>query len=270
MQTYRVNYDYMEVFKIKIIEGRSFAYKFNDENNIIITESAKKFLGWENPLGKKLIVHGNTGIIVGVAKDFHLKHVFKKASPSIFFLKHKNSANYLFVSINRKIDKDIINVIEKKWKKILPDYPFASTIVNHEFEASLRESLKIIQIFKLISFTSIFIAGLGIFGLASFTSEQKTKEIGVRKILGASVMELLLMTFKNYSKLLVIANIIAIPIAFLLSKWFLEWAWVKKTEIGVLYFIIGICISFGMTFISVGYQSIKAVIANPVDALRNE
>lgn len=269
MQTYLVNYDYLELFKVKIIEGRSFSPDFKDENSIVISELTKKTLGWKNPIGKTITVHGKKRVIIGVAADFHFLHVFEEATPALFFLNKKNISNYLFIRV-KEIDEYLISFIKKKWQEFLPNYPFSSINVNHFFEDSLRESLKIIQVFKLISFTSIFIAGLGIFGLASYSSEQKTKEIGVRKILGATVGDILKMILKEFSSFVLIANMAAIPIAYLLSKWFLEWAWVKKTDIGFLYFVLGILISFGITFISVGYQAVKAAIGNPVDALRND
>ena len=269
MSAYPVNYDYFETLNMKLTQGRSFSREFADSNSFLISETAASRLGWEDPIGKTLTMGKQKGQIIGVAKDFHFNHVFMKMAPSVLYLRPQWD-NLMFIKTSASSDENIKTYIEEKWKAIVPEIPFESTTLEYHFSDIVHSSLNISKLFNIITIFSIFISCLGLVGLASYTTEQRTKEIGVRKVLGATVDKIVKMLVTDFLKLIVVANIIAFPIAWFLSKSFLEFAWVYKTDIGIMVFVIAIVLSLFSAIISVIAQTVKAAVANPVKALKYE
>jgi len=269
MNAYPVHYDYFETLKMKIVKGRSFSREYADENNFIISETAARWLGWEDPIGKTLTMGKQKGRIIGIAEEFHFNHVFMNIAPSILYL-NPEWTNLLFIKTSAVAGSETRDYIEERWNAIMPDVPFESTTLDFWFTDNVRSTTKISKIFNVISILSIFIACLGLIGLASYTTEQRTKEIGVRKVLGATVNNILKMLISDFLVLIIVANLIAFPAAYIFSKLFLEWAWVYKTDIGITVFIIAIALSLFSAIISVISQTLKAALANPVESLRYE
>lgn len=266
---YPVNYDFTETIGMKIIKGRSFSKEFKDENNFLISQSAASAFGWEDPVGKQLTVDNQKGKVIGMVKDFHFNHVFKTASPNLLKLETR-WLYYMFVKTPDGINQDILHYIGTKWKTIFPDVPFEYSTLDHLFNEAYRRMIKSSEFFKMVSIISIFISCLGLIGLSSYTIEKKRKEIGIRKVLGASELQVINMFVTEFVKLVIISNIIAFPIAYYFAHWFLNWAWVYRINTGAFVFIITAILSLLSALVSVIPQTVKAAAANPVDVIKYE
>lgn len=272
-----VGYDFLDIFKLKMVEGRFFNKEFtaHENNTVIINEKAVNFLGLTDPIGKTFYAGRKKYTISGVIQDFHFVPKIFEIRPLILFLRPQNN-DYVFIRL--KIDENgqpladvtqSIEYIRETHAKINPNYPFEYFFLN---EFIFDEAKMILAAEKiLISFTilGIFIAALGLFGLSSFLIEQRTKEIGIRKVLGASITTIQAMLSKQYLKLILIANIIAWPISFMIEQgqsqlyaYSIDFAW--------WLFVIAGGIILLVTFLAVGFQSYRASVTNPVETLRYE
>ena len=184
---YPCGYNFVEVLNIKIAQGRSFSREFNDSNSVVVSEGFVRHFRLDSPIGKKIILDtgGDEKTIVGVAEDFHFPHVFLKKAPAVLYFQ-PSEPFYVFIKTAGTPDDGTVNFVRTKWNKIAPALPFDYFILENEFQDQLRTSTKSLAIFEFISVFSVLIASLGLFALASFTAEKRTKEIGVRKVLGAS------------------------------------------------------------------------------------
>jgi putative ABC transport system permease protein len=269
MDGYPVGYDYIETLGIKLLKGRSFSRRYRDENNYVISETAAGKLGWDDPMGKPLTVRGTKGTVIGVVADFHFRHVFYKNKPALLYLR-PTWINHLFIKCSSPPGAGVRQYIREQWNRFVPAVPYEFSLLGDRFDEQLRDSTKAAEIFKYISIIAVFISCLGLFGLVSHTVERKTKEIGIRKTLGASVPGIVRMFVVDFTKLVVLANIIALPFAYYASHWFIHWAWVYKTGVGVIVFLLAAVLSLLSAVLSVFFQTVKAAIANPVEALRYE
>lgn len=272
MKGYWVTYDFIELFKMKIIKGRSFSREFYDENSFVISKTAALAFGWENPIGKSLIVDDieeKKGTVIGMVDDFHFDNVFFPLSPNILILEPRWIYR-MYIRVNDTISSDITNYIRAKWQTILPDVPFEYSTLDHIFKESYRGMIKSAETFKIVSIIAIFISCLGLIGLSSYTIERKTKEIGIRKTLGASVFQIINMFAAEFLKLVIISNLVALPIGYFISQWLLNWAWVDRISLGIIFFIIAALLSLLSALISVIPQTVKAATENPVKALKYE
>ncbi len=274
MKGYWVSYDYIKTMGMKLIKGRGFSREFNDKNNVVISKKAASALGWENPIGKPIIVKDmqfkeRKGNVIGLLDDFHFNDVFHPLSPNILILEPQR-IYYMFIKVNGTIDSDIVKYIQAKWQAILPGVPFEYSTLDYIFNESYRGLVKSTETFKIVSIIAVFISCLGLIGLSSYTIERKTKEIGIRKTLGASVFQIISMFVGEFIKFVVISNIVALPIAYIISHWVLNWAWVYRIKLGIIYFIIAALLSLFSAFISIIFQTVKAATANPVNSLKYE
>ncbi|MBN1907670.1 MAG: ABC transporter permease [Deltaproteobacteria bacterium] len=272
INSYPCGYNFIESLDIKIVKGRSFSREFNDQNSIIVTEEAARHFGWDDPIGKTLIINDLDDTrkkVIGVAKDFHFPHVFFRKVPAMILFEPEQPF-YVYIKTLANPDKETIKFLEETWQKILPDLPFEYSTLDYEFEENLRNTTKIIEIFKYIAGVSVFIACLGLFALASYTAERRTKEIGIRKVHGASIIKITSMLLSDFLLLVLVANIIALPGAYYLSEYFINVGWVYKTDLSVSLFIIAVAVSFVSALFAITVQSVKAAQSNPVEALRYE
>jgi ABC-type antimicrobial peptide transport system permease subunit len=270
--SYPCGYNFVEAIDIKIVKGRSFSRDFHDENSMIITEETARHYGWDDPIGKVMIFNERgeaRKTIIGVAKDFHFPHVFTKKAPAVLFFL-PDQPFYVYIKTVTKPDNATIEFIRKVWNKILPELPFEYSILDYAFEEDLRSTTKSLEIFKYIAAISVFIACLGLFALASYTAERRTKEIGVRKVLGASVRKITGMLLSEFLVLVIIANIIALPIAYYLSNFLITVGWIYKTDLSAYLFLTAAGVSIISALMAIGIQSVKAATANPVESLRYE
>ncbi len=276
VQNWRVDCNYIETLGMEIVQGRDFSEDLpTDSSKIIINEACvRQFNLGQNPVGKRL--GRMTGEqdnkykyydVIGVVKDFHFNTLRHKIDPLVLYL-GKNS-NKVSVRLSTAEMAGVLGFVENLWNDFAPGQPFEYTFLNEDFDSMYKSETRTGQIFTVFAFLAIIIACLGLLGLSAFTAEQKTKEIGIRKTLGASVQSIMVLLSREYGKLLVIAFVIAVPVAyFMMESWLSDFAF--RTEIGAFTFIAAGIIVFAVAMAAVGYHSVKAALSNPVDALKIE
>ena len=253
-----------------LIEGRNFSKEFStDKQAYIVNESLVNQLGWKNPIGKT-IRRGGVHSVIGVVKDFNFASLREGIKPLIV-TNHPWGGQYNYISLKVKTSdyQALLSKIEKVWKDINPQSPFVYGFLDERFEQVYRTESNLMKLFFYFSALAIIIAGLGLFSLSSLTVEQRTKEIGIRKVLGATVAGLAALTSKKYIILVLISNIIAFPIAyFLINKWLQNFAY--RIDVNLWIFLLSGGIALLIAFATVSFQAIKKALANPVDSLRSE
>jgi len=265
-----VDFNFIDFYKMKIVLGRNFIKdSLQDlQSAYILNETAAKAIGLENPIGKKFGTGRIGGQIIGVVEDFHFASLHSKIEPLVL----KLDPDYLQVLSVRIKSLDISNtltLIQNKWKKVFPDFPFVFSFLDERIENMYKVERKLGQSFNYFTLIAIILSCLGLLGLASYMAEKKTKEIGIRKVLGATVPNILLLLTKEFTKFVFLANIIAWPIAYyIMNKWLQNFAY--RIDLSVWIFILSGLAALAVALITVGYQSIKAATANPVDSLRYE
>ena len=262
-------YDFVETMKIKLKEGRLFSKDYGtDSTNYIINEKAGATMGMDNPVGQRLTLWGREGIIIGVVKDFHMTSFYNPIKPVIIRLA-PGSTGIAFVRIAAGKAEEALTALETVYKKFNPEYPFTFRFMDDQYEQTYRSEIVIGALANISAVLAILIACLGLFGLASFTAEQRSKEIGIRKVLGASVTNIVMLLSREFILLVVIAYALAAPIAYyVMSIWLEDFTFHTEISIGVLAGAgIG---SVLIAWLTVSYQSIRAGAANPVVSLRSE
>ena len=275
--TYFADYDHAEVLKFELLQGRYFSRDFpSDSTAVVINEAAARELGWEQPLQEKLIVFGgdqSKGIVtetpmnvIGVVKDFNFESYKMKVRPMVIQLTDKS--NNLLVRYSGKAD-DVVKEVTTLWKEYASGDPLEYSFLDQNFDQLFREEERLGSLFTVFTVLAIFIASLGLFALAAFTAEQRTKEIGIRKAMGASVSSVTALLSKEFTLLVVISIILAVvPAYFLLDYWLSQFAY--RVEITVFIFAISSLGALAIAWFTVGYQALKAALIEPVKSLRYE
>ncbi len=264
------DYDYIKTFEMEIVAGRDFSQDFpTDLQNYIVNEEAVKFMGLEDPVGKIFSIWQYEGQILGVVKNFHSRSLHNEIEPLVITLNQTWGPNYVFVRIGPENIPLTLSNLEKIWKKFAPNYPFNYQFLDEVFEQQYRTDQRTSAIFKYFAFLAIFISCLGIFGLAAFTVEQRTKEIGIRKVLGATVSGIVSLISKEFIILLTLANVLAWPIAFFLMEGMLK-SYAYRTSISFWIFLLAGALAYVIALLTVSYQAFKAARTNPARALRYE
>jgi putative ABC transport system permease protein len=267
-----VDYSFIPTYGINMVAGRNFSNDFaTDSSGYIINEKAVAALGWKSPaeaIDRELIYGGQKGKIIGVVKDFHFESLHQEIVPLVFF----TNPNFLFgisIKLSGNNVASSIASVENVWKKYLPETPFAYNFVDAQFGQLYEAEQRQERIFTSFSFIAIFIACLGLFGLSAFTISQRVKEIGIRKVLGADVQTIVLLLSKDFLKLVIVAAIIAFPVAwFAMHQWLNDFAY--RISIPWWIFLFAGIVSAIIAFITISFQEIKAALANPVKNLRSE
>lgn len=274
-----VDYDYLKTFNVKLAEGRFFSKEFATDASdaCVVNEAAVKAMGMNEPIGKKIVwssgsQNENRRTIVGVIKDFNTQSLHQEIRPFVL-MPIENIQQVMSNTMCIKLKSDNIprslTFIEGKIKEFVPDDPFIYHFLDEKINALYHTEQLTSKLTRYITSLAIFISCLGLFGLASFSVERRTKEIGVRKVLGASVSKIILLLTKDFSKWILLANIIAWPTAwFAINRWLQNFAY--RTEIDIWIFVFSTSLAFIIALIIVSYQSIRAALANPVDSLRYE
>ena len=272
----RVDYDFLDLFEIEMVAGRNFSRELlsDSEESFILNESAVKALGYDEPLNKEFVypIHGGTqvrGRIIGVMKDFNMLSLHQGIEPLNLALDTNESQRYLSLKI-RGIDiQKTIAFTKNTFDSISNRYPFEYEFFDDVFFQVYLNEQKLGKMFNAFGLLAIFIACLGLFGLASFATEQRTKEIGIRKVLGASTGIIIVWLSKDFTKWVLVANGLAWPIAFLLmNKWLQNFAY--RVPLGLGVFVLSAAFALILAVITVIFQATKAANSNPVDALKNE
>ncbi|GAC1300565.1 MAG: hypothetical protein NVSMB24_01460 [Mucilaginibacter sp.] len=276
-QTWEVDEDYIKTLDMKMALGRNFSSQMlTDSLGIIINESAAKFLGLNDPLNKPLyrsnggkqdISNSKEYHIIGVVKDFNFSSLRDVISPVVLVLAQNKGA--LSVRINTTNIPFLLSQIKERWKALSPHVQMNFSFMDQDFDASYRTEQRVGKIFIVFTSLAIIIACLGLFGLAAYAAEQRTKEIGIRKILGAHISTIAAMLSFDFIKLVFIAILISLPAGwFLMNKWLQDFAYRVNIQWWILA-IAGIAAIF-IAFITISFQSIKAALSNPVESLRSE
>ncbi|SKB56830.1 ABC transporter permease [Dyadobacter psychrophilus] len=266
-----VGFDFVKTMGIKLLEGRDFNPTFGtDTSNYLLNEAAAKKIGYKDPVGKELTMWGKKGKIIGLMKDFHIGSLHVAIEPLIVNLQPKQDSwgAVLILTEPGKTKLAIAN-IEKVYKQYNPGFPFKYHFADEEFGNLYKAETVVSKLSNYFAFLAIFISCLGLFGLAAFTAEQRTKEIGVRKVLGASVTNLVGMLSMDFVKLVAIAALIAFPIAgYFLQNWLEKYAY--RIEMEWWYFLVAGIAALLIALFTVSFQAIKAALMNPVKSLRGE
>src|SRR5450432_3828913 len=273
MQAWRIDYDYLKTLGIQIIKGRGFSKDYgSDSTAIIINETTAQFLGYADPIGKK--VYGseepgksNAYTIIGVVKNFNFESLKQSIGPLSFFLgKRSGMASF---KVNTANVSGLINKIETLWKQMSPGMPFTYSFLDESFNEMYQSEQRVGKIAIIFSTLAILIACMGLFGLATFIAEQRTKEIGIRKVLGASVQGIVSLLSKDFLKLVAIAFVIAAPLSvWIMNRWLNDFTY----RIQLAWWIVGIAgvLALLIALFTVSFQAIRAAVANPAKSLHSE
>lgn len=274
MQNWAIDYDYVETMGMEIIEGRNFSLDFpSDSSGIILNERAAELFGIsDDPLGKRVFVIGDDSDfiyfeVVGIVKNFNYESLKKNIGALSFSL--RESRGYISFRIDTENMPIMISALESKWKELGPGQPFQYSFLDDRFAKMYDAEQRVGNIAFTFSILAIFVACLGLFGLAAFTAQQRTKEIGVRKVLGASVSSILMLLSMEFGKLILIALVFAIPISwYFMDSWLQDFYY--RINLGPGIFLYAGIITFVIAWLSMSWQSVKAAMGNPIDALKDE
>jgi putative ABC transport system permease protein len=261
--------DFIPTMKIKFIEGHNFSGTPGDSSSYILNETAVKMMNLKPPyLGQQISLHGQKGTIIGVTEDFNFQSLKLKIKPLIFFTFWENR-NILYVRTTAEKAQQAIAAVHEQYKKYAGNTPFSYYFLDATFDAQYKSDERAGTLFNVFAAIAIFISCLGLFGLATYTAQVKFKEIGIRKVLGASIAGIIQLISKDFLKWVVIAIVIAIPIAWwAMSKWLHGFAY--RINISWWVFALAGCIALLIALATVCFQAIKAAMANPVKSLRTE
>ena len=265
--------DFIATMDMQMAGGRYFSDDVpSDSSAVIINEAAAKMMAWDNPVGEKLGTlfaedHKDLRNIVGVVKDFNFQTLKKEVTALVIF--PGTDGNLLLARISSDNYKNQVSEIESAWKSMVSDVPFEFSFIDSEFDALFTTEQRLSSIIFIFTALAILVACLGLLGLATFTTEQRSKEIGIRKSMGASSGIIVGLLSKEYIKLILISFVVAAPVSYTIIKWWLN-NFAYKVDIGVMSFIIGGVITLTIALLSVSYQSVKAALRNPVKSLRYE
>ena len=265
-----VGYDFVKTMKLQLKAGRDFSPQFGaDSTGFLVNEAAVKRMGFDDPVGKTVVWGRQSGTIIGVLKDFHFNSMHQSIEPLIIRLSEKWPWGNILVRVKTGNTKQALAGLEKLSKEINPKFPFTYQFSDLEFAKLYKSETVVSRLSDCFAFLAIFISCLGLFGLATFTAAQRTKEIGVRKVLGASVPGIVAMFSGSFVRLVGIAMFIAFPVAwFAMHKWLEHFAY--KINIEWRVFALAGLITVVIALITVSYQSVKAALSNPVQSLRTE
>ncbi|WP_422080535.1 ABC transporter permease [Ulvibacterium sp.] len=268
------DYHFPDVFDMELVAGRSFNVgNVNDSTNYVINETAVRTLNMrpEEVIGLNLrnSRSGENGQVIGVVKDFPFESIYSSIKPMVIQAKQHIRNQILYVKLPSNQLSEKLAYLKKTWKKVLPGIPFDYWFLSEEFGRMYSAELKLSNLVRLFSILAVLIACLGLYGLASFTAEQKTKEIGIRKVLGAAVPQILWMLVADFLRMILIACIIALPLGYFLMRGWLQ-NFVYRIDMGWMVFAISVAIIVGITLLTVAYESIKASIVDPAKSLKYE
>jgi ABC-type antimicrobial peptide transport system permease subunit len=266
-----IDYDYFKTLGMQVIKGRSFSEQYaTDRQNYILNQEAARITGLESPIGKMFSVWRDEGKIIGIVKDFHSSSLHNEIGPVVFTLSQRHGSHrYIFVKIKSDDVSATISNLKKKATEFAPNNLFEFSFLDDQFNRQYRSDLRRGEIYKTFTLLAIFISCLGLFGMASFTAEQRKKEIGIRKILGASINNIVTLISKDFLILLFISNLIAWPVAYYVMSNLLK-AYAYRTSIAVWIFVVSGITAILIALLTVIIKIIKAAYSNPVDSLRYE
>jgi putative ABC transport system permease protein len=265
-----IDKDFISFFKLQLTQGNAFRGSVADSTHFILNETAVKAARLKDPVGKKFSLQGREGTIIGVAKDFHFTSMRQKIQPAIFYYRPVGDyGGRLYIKTNGANAPKAIAAAEVQWKKYNAGFPFDYSFLDDDYNSLYESEQRTGLLFNIFAGIAIFISCLGLFGLAAYTAQVRTKEIGVRKVLGASVPGIIQLLATDFIKLVFIAILVATPVAwYAMNKWLQDFAY--KININWFVFFVAGLIALIIAIVTISFQSIKAALANPVKSLRTE
>ena len=265
---------YLPVFKIPILKGRNFSTAFPSDSSqsVLVNETFAKKAGWKNPVGQVVnfwLENDKKYTVIGVVKDHHFASLSEEIKPQLFTMKDANPYGKVFIKIRPNTETASLRHIEKTFRKLFPISPYAYSFLDQDNLKRYESEEKWKQMMLFGAILTIFISCIGLFGLATLSAERRTKEIGIRKVLGASVAGIVQLLSTDFLKLVSLSFIFAFPAAwYAMSKWLESYPY--RVSIGIWMFLATAFIAISIAFLTVGWQSVRAALTNPVKSLRNE
>jgi putative ABC transport system permease protein len=267
-----VDFDFLSFYRIELLQGRDFSPKYADDSNsrsYIINETLARQIGWENPIGEKFKIGDfDWGTVVGVVKDFNFRSLHHKIEPVALYV-YRPWLFQMSVRIGTEEISRTLGYLDEKLQPYRGELPFLYSFLDEDFARLYQNEQKSRRLFGIFSVLAIVISCMGLLALASFTAEQKTKEIGIRKILGSSVLDIVALLSWKFTKWVVLANIIALPVAwYVMNRWLQNFAYRFQAGIDIFLLAAGTALLF--SFITVSFKVFRAASANPIDSIRYE
>ena len=262
--------DYVDLMGMEVKEGRMFDREIQTDQQqaILINEAMARELAWEDPIGKKIGFGQNQQTIIGVVKDFHFASMRFQIEPLAMFF-NPNGGGNLAIKFNAENVADAMSFVQEAWQEVFPNSPIEYRFFDEEFGQQYESDEKFGRLVFSFTWLAIFIACLGLFGLSAFTAEQKTKEIGVRKVLGASISGIVLLLSRQFTQLIIVAMVVASPLAYyMMDAWLNDFAY--RVDINWLWFLLSALAALAIALLTVTFQSVKAALVNPANSLRYE
>jgi putative ABC transport system permease protein len=271
MYAYGVDYGFFDLFRMNISSGRSFSPTFVETNNFVINKSAATLLGWQEPVGKSINVGDKNGRIIGIVDDFQFDNVHYPMGPAVFCLEKDNLSFILVKAAFPESRAGLIEALRKNWSAIVPHIPFECISLNDHFnDVYFSETKLVTEIISGIGGVAVFLSCLGLLALASYSIRTRTKEISVRKVLGASTSSILGMLGWDFLKFVFLSDLIALPIAYFVSRRILNSAYTVRTSIDAGILLLTALLTFSAAVAAVGSQALRTAVANPADSLRHD
>jgi putative ABC transport system permease protein len=269
MNVYAIDYDFPELLEFTLLQGRSLSRTQGDSTSVIVNQTAVRELGWENPLGQKLNFRGRTAVVVGVVNDFYFKNLLFRIYPSVLYIE-PNYLNYLYIKLTDAPLSRVINFIENRWQIFSPDIPFEYFMLADRYEKRLLGIKKWAALAGIIGIVTILFSCLGLYGLASYVTQRRTKEIGIRKAHGATIMDITRLVAMEFFKLVAFGAALAWVVYYIFDKILVDDIFAYSTRTGPGIYILACIVAIIPGLAAVLIQTIKAAQANPIDALRYE
>ncbi|MGD8534950.1 MAG: ABC transporter permease [Candidatus Aminicenantes bacterium] len=266
----RTDCDFLDLYGLPLIKGRNFSRDFPSDMTqaYIVNETAIRLMQMEDPIGKRFGYSYREGVIIGVVKDFHFVPMHQRIKP-LAIRWDPQDMRFISIKIDSQNMSRAIQLIEKQWKDLSPGFAFEYSFIDDEVEALYRSEKRLNRAITLFTYIALFLASLGLFGLVMFSVEKRVKEIGVRKVLGARTLDIVALLSKDFIRLVLLANLIALPLAYtMIRKWLQSFAY--RVDLNVWIFIVSSLAVLVVSLLTVSYQTVKAATANPVDSLRYE
>jgi putative ABC transport system permease protein len=271
--TIEVDHDFLKTYRLDLVRGRDFSREISSDTKAayILNETAVKEIGWEDPLGQPFQIEKSglpRGTVIGIVKDFHFESLHSKIAPLALFI---DPSDLYALSVRFSPNKlpDAIRFVEKTMKKFIPQAPFEFSFLDGRFDRLYEADKRTSQIFNFFSLLAIFIACLGLLGISSLAITQRTKEIGIRKVLGAPMAKIVELLSREFALLVFLANILAWPLAYLvMNRWLKNFAY--RMDMGVWPFLLTGLVTVSIAIFTVSFKAVRSALANPVDALRYE
>jgi putative ABC transport system permease protein len=279
LHTQIVDEHFIDTYNMEIVQGRNFSRDFptDPDEAIIINEATAKKLGWqEDPLGKEIdalmsLTEMKTYRVIGVIKDYHFLSLHEEIQPLVLYNTSPYGGTYYRMSLRVRPEniQDTIGFLRSKWREFDSQYPLEFVFLDDQYDALYRTEERLGKLFGYFTALAILIGCLGLFGLSAYSAEQRTKEIGIRKVLGATTSNVTMLLVREFTKWVLVAVLIAWPLGYyIMNTWLQNFAY--RIGLGVETFMLSALLALVIAIITVAYQAVKAAVANPVDSLKYE